>query len=492
MAPSLVHLPNGQNLTVTPVFGGLSFKSNELITHDSAFPPGWTIVLNEEEGYEDDEHTPSSNWDVEPSRKHYIHRYKKPSVQNDHLFMSTISYPASSEFRPATSPTRQIAMMLYATLWWYFHQPEPDSRLNNKASSKTAEEGRPRGDWRIYVNREGIFKGKNLLSKLQRMGLITSEESYAPSYDERSSAGWSKMFVSRRAFWQIDPRIFLFTLSPITISPYPSGSPFSSRPSSPNRGGKESPGNEAHHDAYIKGTVTPTHSGPFQSTSNLPTFYPPHPTQHIFTNGIRHPIRPKPFRQGETFYTRYIPSVQQYLSFRVASLSPKATSRHGPWSIANTLASLPGLRNSQQSVSDSVVPTMNSLSIDENDMELLHRWMNNSRVAHWWGEDGPQSHQEDFLRKALSSNHSVPIIGCWGGKPFGYFEVYWVKEDILGKYLGGEVGDWDRGIHCLVGEEEFRGPHRVRVWLSALVHACWLGDLRTNCVMLEPRIDNTM
>jgi len=133
---------------------------------------------------------------------------------------------------------------------------------------------------------------------------------------------------------------------------------------------------------------------------------------------------------------------------------------------------------------------MSSLEIPHSDAELLHKWMNDERVSHFWGEAGPQSHQQEFLEKALSSQHSFPVIGCWDGKPFGYFEIYWVKEDILGKYLGGEVNDWDRGIHCLVGEQEFRGPHRVKIWLSALVHACWLADLRTNNVMLEPRIDN--
>lgn len=116
--------------------------------------------------------------------------------------------------------------------------------------------------------------------------------------------------------------------------------------------------------------------------------------------------------------------------------------------------------------------------------------MNNERVAQFWGENGPQAHQEKFLRTALQNRHSFPAIGCWDGKPFGYFEIYWVKEDHLGTHLGGELGDWDRGFHCLVGEQEFRGAHRVKVWLSALVHYCWLADMRTNCVMLEPRIDN--
>jgi hypothetical protein len=89
----------------------------------------------------------------------------------------------------------------------------------------------------------------------------------------------------------------------------------------------------------------------------------------------------------------------------------------------------------------------------------------------------------------LSSRHSFPVIGCWDGKPFGYFEIYWVKEDPLGKLMG-DAGNFDRGIHCLVGEQELRGPHRLRAWLSALLHHCWLADNRTEVVLMEPRVDN--
>lgn len=491
MAPSILHMPNGHTLTVTQVFGGLSFKNSDLNPHHrSAFPPGWTIVLNEEDGDEQDDSTgdPESGF----AKKHVIHRYKRPSLEHDHLYISSISFPNSAEYKSTGSPTRQIAMMLWATLWWYFHQPEPEPALTTPASAKTAEEGRPKGEWRININREGIFKGRNLLAKLERMGLLICEDSSVGcGADDRhaASATVSTLFITRRAFWQIDARIFLFSLAPVAGSPYPASSPFSSRPSSPKRDG--SPG-EPYHDNTPRGALTPI-TGPFQSSSHLPTYYPPHPAQYVFTNGIRHPLRPKPYRQGETIYSRYIPSLGQYLTFRIASLSTKACSDKGPWStLANALPSLAGLRGTppQQPQSEAILPTLSSFEAHHNDVELLHKWMNNDRVSHFWGEAGPQSHQEEFLHKGLSSRHSFPVIGCWDGKPFGYFEIYYVKEDILGRYLGGEVGDWDRGIHCLIGEQDFRGPHRVAVWLSALVHYCWLNDMRTNCVMLEPRVDN--
>ncbi|KAF1833734.1 hypothetical protein BDW02DRAFT_551868 [Decorospora gaudefroyi] len=483
MAPvNIVHLPNGQNLTVTPVFGGLFFKASDLLTH-SPFPPGWTIVLNSEEEVDPDEQHEQDAEERFPPRN--VHRFRTPTLQGDHLYISSISNPSSNEFKPAASPTRQIAMMLWATLYWYFHQPEPTLQVTNALSKNTADAGKPKGAWRINVNREGVFKGKVVLPKLERMGLVSCEDSSVGcAQDEASPEGWTRMFVSRRTFWQLDPRIYLFTLSPLANanSPFPAGSPYPSRPSSPTVGEAKK---EHQLDQVSPGLWSPTAPGPFHSSSHLPTYYPPPPTQYVFTNHVRHPIRPKPPRQGEILYTRYIPSVGQYLSFRVASISSKPLRHMGPVSghVPNPH------RTSGIAASDSIVPTMSSLNLGMSDPEYLHKWMNDPRVSHFWGESGPQSHQEAFLRRGLQSKNSFPVIGCWDGKPFGYFELYWVKEDNLGKFLP-TVGEYDRGFHCLVGEQEYRGAHRVKIWLSALVHYCWLSDNRTERVMLEPRVDN--
>ncbi|KAF2460485.1 hypothetical protein BDY21DRAFT_335544 [Lineolata rhizophorae] len=604
MAPphSIVHLPNGHNLTVTPVFGGLYFKANELSNNNnSPFPPGWTIVINSDDEDDYDLQDPSSTGEegsaglddgsdavTRQTRRHTVHRFKKPTLRGDHLYISSISQPSGNEFNPIRSPSRQIAMMMWASLWWYFHQPAPDTEVTTRASAKTPAGGKPRGEWRININREGIFKGRVVLPKLERMGLIASEESCVGVGDERQGDGWRNMFVSRRHFWQLDARIYLFTLPSTSHSPYPGNTPHSSRPGSPS-GALESTAGHGPQPSLVNSAVsgaaaaannsgggggadspstlrspgTPhahhTHhsvSGPFHSTSHLPTYYPPPPPQYVYTaDGTRHPLRPKPPRQGETFYTRYIPSLGQYLSFRVASASDKPAPHRGPVGqggagmqgtsglggsssnvgvlgvprkepagggggnggggggprgsgessvVTSPANSNPALRHGVQhhgsgSMSDSVLPTLAGLALGGPsahstagmcDTDLLHRWMNDARVARFWGENGPREHQEKFLDNALRSRHSFPVIGCWDGRPFGYFEIYWVKEDGLARRMGGDVRDYDRGFHCLVGEQEFRGAHRVKVWLSALVHYCWLADNRTESVMLEPRVDN--
>jgi RimJ/RimL family protein N-acetyltransferase len=485
------HLPNGLTFTVTPVFGGVTFKSNDANSHNSTFPPGWTIIIHSEKAVgtsPEERGRTGSETGLPPADDddQNFYRFTTPTLNRDCLYISYIVNPPSSEFKPVTSPTRQIAMMLWATMWWYFHEPEPDLRLDTAASSSTPHAGKPTGEWRVNIKREGIFKGRNLLQKLERMGLIASEDSSVglQPVETRGSSSWSNMFVSRRSFWQLDPRLFLFTLTPRPpLSP--SLTPLQSRHASPAPETLPStvlsPTQAVFHTANVGAFNS---NGPFNSGSHLPTYYPPAPTQYTFTNGVRHPLRSKPPHQGEVFYVRYIPSVGQYLSFRVPFL-PMTKPTPGPETSSGGRPSTP------QAVSSSVTGIEQHLFQNvPSDLDTLNRWMNDPRVEAMWQVGGDRSVQENFLLQNLTSRHSFPVIGCWDGKPFGYFEIYWVKEDGLGRLLD-RVDNYDRGIHLLVGEQEFRGAHRVAIWLSALVHHCFLSDLRTETVYLEPRVDNT-
>lgn len=506
MPTQSVNLPNGQTYTITPVFGGYTFKSTNLDVHHAAMPPGWTVVLQTEEEVEEINEKLRRTSKISvirevteddlPARTTVAHRFTRPTIQSDSMFISSVSMPSSSDFKGPSSPTRHIALMVWATLYWYFHKDAPNPHTLTEASSLTPESGRPKAEWRIKVKREGILKGKNTLQKLERMGLIASEDScVGTDTDIKLPIGWSETFVSQRTFWQIDAKIFLFTLAQIGHSPFPAQSPYPSRPGSPERsaeGTRPAPVRPTDmvqtagifQDGLSAGISSP--GGPFNSGSHLPTFYPPPPTQFTFTNHIRHPIRPKPPRQGEVFYTRYIPSLDSWLSFRIPSLSSKPVP-HPHYSPVG--GSMPALVHAS-GASIATLPTMANFADRKSDIELLHKWMNIPRVNAAWGAAGPRMTQTKLLEESLASRHSFPCIGCFDGKPFGYFEIYWVKEDKLGRLLGGDVGNYTRGLHALVGEDEFRGPHRVKVWLSSLVHYCWLADNRTETVMMEPRVDN--
>jgi acetyl CoA:N6-hydroxylysine acetyl transferase len=151
------------------------------------------------------------------------------------------------------------------------------------------------------------------------------------------------------------------------------------------------------------------------------------------------PLRP----EGEV-YRRYDPQVKRTLSFRVADVAL--------------------------------------------DAGRFTAWMNSPRVNAFWEMAGPQAEQENYLRKQLDSSYCYPLIGCFDDQPFGYFEVYWAAEDRIGRHYRWQP--FDRGLHMLVGEEQWRGAQYIRSWLRGLSHYLYLDEPRTTRVVAEPRYDN--
>ncbi|MET1078082.1 MAG: GNAT family N-acetyltransferase [Pseudomonas sp.] len=124
----------------------------------------------------------------------------------------------------------------------------------------------------------------------------------------------------------------------------------------------------------------------------------------------------------------------------------------------------------------------------EQDLERFSRWQNQPRVAHFWQEQGDLAQHRRYLESLAADPRVLTLIGCLDDEPFAYFEAYWAKEDRIAPFYA--AGDYDRGIHLLVGEEHHRGPHKVAAWLGALVHYLFLDEPRTQTLVLEPRADN--
>jgi len=167
-----------------------------------------------------------------------------------------------------------------------------------------------------------------------------------------------------------------------------------------------------------------------------------YPQQMAITDGKRHPLRaPKP--RGEV-YRRFDARLGAWVSLRTVEV--------------------------------------------EGDVERFNRWQNNPRVLAFWQEGGTLQQHREYLSKLEADPHTLTLIGCFDDEPFAYFEAYWAKEDRIAPFY--DAGDYDRGIHMLVGEEHQRGSHKVASWLSALVHYLFLDDPRTQRVVAEPRADN--
>lgn len=160
------------------------------------------------------------------------------------------------------------------------------------------------------------------------------------------------------------------------------------------------------------------------------------------TNGVRHPVRP-PQPVGDV-YRRFVPEVAKTLSFR--PIDPVA------------------------------------------DLDVFHKWMNDSRVAAAWELDKPKEELAQYLQQRAQDPHIYSVVGSFDGELFGYFELYWTPEDRLGPYY--EASDYDRGVHLLVGNRKFLGGNYFYCWFTGLLHQIFLEDPRTERVMGEPRADN--
>lgn len=175
------------------------------------------------------------------------------------------------------------------------------------------------------------------------------------------------------------------------------------------------------------------HATCWLAQADLPSF----PQHFRMTDGKRHPQRPP--KPDGLVYARFIPWLGRVLSFRAARMD---------------------------------------------DLELLHRWMNDPRVAAFWNEDGDLAKHERYLSGILADPHMIPMIGSFDGQPFGYFEVYWAKENRLAPFY--DAGDYDRGWHVLIGEDDFRGRAYIGAWLPSLMHCLFLDDCRTQRIVGEP------
>ena len=166
------------------------------------------------------------------------------------------------------------------------------------------------------------------------------------------------------------------------------------------------------------------------------------PLTYLFSHGRRHPMRPP--KPVGVVYQRHIPWLDRTLSFRTVDL--------------------------------------------HRDLERFNRWMNEPVVAASWREEGDPAKHQAYLQNIDADPHVTGLIVSLDEEPFGYFEVYWAKEDRIAPFY--DVDDFDRGWHVLIGEPRFRGKPFVTAWLPSISHYLFLDDCRTRRIVIEPRSDN--
>ncbi|KAJ5414937.1 hypothetical protein N7509_000035 [Penicillium cosmopolitanum] len=441
-------LPNGQRINVNPSFGGFKFAVDDDSLYGS-FPPGWSISLYTENL---DEGKPSINEDSQSPISHDS-PFTKPTLLGDVLHLSSMSTPSINDTKPESAVTRQVAMILFATFLWYFQEPAPNRHVPTSKGNDIPEIARATGEWRLRVKGDGLLSGKHRMQKLERMGLIATADPSVGSQENPET--FYEMFISQRAFWQLDPSIYLFTLTP---------------PRFPDI--DETRDYLPSLDSF--GIGFPFGAGPHTSGSLMPSYYPPIPLQYIFTDGLRHPIRPRAPRQGEVFYTRFVPSRSQNLTLRIPVVPMKGSLRTYSATEQPSNWNGPDLRLDSELI---------------NDLKLLHRWMNHYPTNTSLIQTDSLDAQMENLKTCMSSKSSFPALAYWGSTAIGYLEIFWVLEDRLGR-LRGNIGDWDRGVRFFIGNNDFNDLKNLALFLSSVVHYCWLCDQRTYSVLVEVGADN--
>lgn len=174
-------------------------------------------------------------------------------------------------------------------------------------------------------------------------------------------------------------------------------------------------------------------------TSSRSQAYPLYP---VISQGHSHPLRPP--KAAGTVYRRYITWLGRTLSFRTVDI--------------------------------------------DTDLTRFNHWMNDPVVAAFWQETGDLARHRTYLEGIHADPHVISLISCLDDEPFGYFEIYWAKEDRIAPCY--DVDDYDRGWHVLIGEPHFRGKPFVTAWLPSISHYLFLDDGRTQRIVIEPRADN--
>jgi hypothetical protein len=166
------------------------------------------------------------------------------------------------------------------------------------------------------------------------------------------------------------------------------------------------------------------------------------PLRYTETSGRQHPVRPD--NAEGTIYERFFPQIGMTFSLRTAD--------------------------------------------PETDADVFSEWQNLDRVAHFWDQKGTRAEHRAYLAERRDDPHMHPMIGYFDGKPFGYFEFYWAKEDRLGPFY--DAGDFDRGLHLLIGDPQFQSAGKLRAWWSGVLHYMFVDDPRTERLVGEPRVDH--
>ncbi|KAJ3567433.1 hypothetical protein NP233_g6369 [Leucocoprinus birnbaumii] len=187
----------------------------------------------------------------------------------------------------------------------------------------------------------------------------------------------------------------------------------------------------------------------------------PIPPVNSFTRSkkviAQHPVRPSKPTPGQLLYQRYCTHVGQFLEIHYFDI-------------------------------DGVSDTVKREDGVSRHLAAFNKWHNDDRVNTAWGERGGYEKHRKYIEEVMADPHVLPSMMSWDGELMGYCEIMYTREDHVAQHYpeGIMVGDWERNVHILTGEQKFLGNGRAAIYLRCMLHYIFLSDPRTIRACGEP------
>ncbi|MEV0843552.1 GNAT family N-acetyltransferase [Actinocatenispora sera] len=132
--------------------------------------------------------------------------------------------------------------------------------------------------------------------------------------------------------------------------------------------------------------------------------------------------------------------------------------------------------------------TLRPVRVD-NDLDLVHDWMNRPHVARYWQQDWPADRARDYLTGLLAGWVSRPMLGLLAGVPVSYWELYRAAVEPVGAAYPARPTDI--GVHVLIGDPALTGRGLGSALLAAVRDGLFAADPACTRVVAEPDVRNT-
>lgn len=130
--------------------------------------------------------------------------------------------------------------------------------------------------------------------------------------------------------------------------------------------------------------------------------------------------------------------------------------------------------------------------LTEDDLDLMHRWLNTPHVMRWYSPGGRTREQveQEYLPYIRGEKPTQPYVILHGDTPIGYIQTYRVNDwPDYARHIG--VDDDTAGVDLFIGEPELigrgLGPAVIRAFMRQVV----FGSFGARACVIGPEVANT-